>query len=363
VCQRSGPLAGACTQCSATNAAACGGLKPTCLPALGICGCDAAAAAACGTDVGLVCNGPGGFCVPGCTADPGAGCPAGAACTNVTAGVGQCASSAEGGAGCATDASCAAPLPHCDVSVTGGRCVQCLGDGDCGAGLVCDPTTKVCVECAPGHAQACRADGTGSRCSTRGECGCADDTDCGAATSGRVCDATTGRCVPGCRGAGGNVCPDAQACSSSTSAVGQCQAPSLPDGGTSGDASTDAGASGGSGAGGTGGGLDASAGAGGSGLDASAGAGGAPDAAMDVAGSSGMAGAGGSSGGGAAGTSGGAAGTGASADGGPITVGPDGYLAGGGCHCDAGGAGGSRTSLAWLAALGLLAARRRRSRP
>ncbi|EYF07083.1 isopeptide-forming domain-containing fimbrial protein [Chondromyces apiculatus] len=48
---------------------------------------------------------------------------------------------------------------------------------------------------------------------------CTQDTDC---AQGQVCDTEAGICVPGCRGEGGNACPDGQVCSSTDSSVGTC---------------------------------------------------------------------------------------------------------------------------------------------
>src|SRR5204863_271304 len=129
-CQRSGALRGACTECSASNAALCGGVKPVCVPDLGVCGC---------------------------------------------------------------------------------------------AGPSDDPS--------------CRAADSGLTCSR----------DCGGAPFGRVCDATTSGCVPGCRGTGGNGCPSEQVCSSMTDAIGRCDVAPATDGGADGrtdggDGSTDGGA-------------------------------------------------------------------------------------------------------------------------
>ena len=57
-------------------------------------------------------------------------------------------------------------------------------------------------------------------------CGCATDGDCGSATSGRVCDATTRRCVAGCSASPTrNHCPAGQFCTSSDATgatVGTC---------------------------------------------------------------------------------------------------------------------------------------------
>lgn len=49
---------------------------------------------------------------------------------------------------------------------------------------------------------------------------CTMDSMCGSMTSGLVCD--MGRCAFGCRGMGGNTCPDPLFCSSTTMAVGMC---------------------------------------------------------------------------------------------------------------------------------------------
>ena len=58
---------------------------------------------------------------------------------------------------------------------------------------------------------------------TDGRCGCLADADCGSVTSGRVCDASTSRCVPGCRGTGGNGCVNEMVCSSTTDEIGGCR--------------------------------------------------------------------------------------------------------------------------------------------
>ncbi|MFO0650315.1 MAG: MopE-related protein [Polyangiales bacterium] len=55
-------------------------------------------------------------------------------------------------------------------------------------------------------------------------CGCATDADCGNATSGRICNAETRRCVDGCAvGTGRNGCPTGQFCTSNDPArTGAC---------------------------------------------------------------------------------------------------------------------------------------------
>jgi hypothetical protein len=57
------------------------------------------------------------------------------------------------------------------------------------------------------------------------DCSGTDDTRCGAPDSGAVCDAATSKCVPGCRGMGGNGCPAGKVCSSTDNTVGTCDDP------------------------------------------------------------------------------------------------------------------------------------------
>ncbi|HEV3030885.1 MAG TPA: hypothetical protein VG319_04545 [Polyangia bacterium] len=331
-CQKAGPLAGACTECSATNQAQCGGAQPQCLVAIGLCGC--ATDAACGAaSSGLICSGPNGFCVPGCGPSHN-GCAANATCVGVSAGVGHCATAG----GCTADADCASLLPRCDTTESVDTCVQCLLDKDCPPPFVCATGTQTCVECTATNQSACRADLGGARCVSGDSCGCAMDADCGATTSGRVCDATTARCVPGCRATGGNGCPTSLLCTSAGNDIGVCQPrPVVTDGGADGPidapSSTDAA---------EGGAIDGPAGDLPS--DAVVGA----DAPVDV---SLIDGAGGTSDSGGAGAGGGA-GYGAGG----------GYIAGGGCRCDAGGSGRSPATFLTLALaiVGAVVRRRRR---
>ncbi|MGD8861371.1 MAG: DUF3344 domain-containing protein [Myxococcales bacterium] len=55
---------------------------------------------------------------------------------------------------------------------------------------------------------------------------CSTDQDCGEMFSGLIC--VDGTCVEGCRGEGGNVCPDGEYCSSMDGAAGQCLPLRLP---------------------------------------------------------------------------------------------------------------------------------------
>lgn len=117
-------------------------------------------------------------------------------------------------------------------------CTGCTNDSDCGgatSGRVCDETSRACVD-------GCRGQGgngcsSGKVCSSNtaaiGTCvdapsdagaACTTDLDCGDAVSGRVCNEALGVCADGCRGQGGNGCSNGQMCSSETNAIGTCAA-------------------------------------------------------------------------------------------------------------------------------------------
>ncbi len=108
--------------------------------------------------------------------------------------------------------------------------LSCFADVDCGnpvSGMVCD--AGACVPgCRGAEGNACPY---GEVCSSTdasiGVCTdapneCAQDADCGAADSGRVCDIAARLCQAGCRGAAGNGCPAGSFCVSETSALGLC---------------------------------------------------------------------------------------------------------------------------------------------
>jgi len=335
-----GFLAGSCSECTATNTTLCNPLEPVCLLDLGICGC--ATDQSCGAvDSGLVCSGAGGLCQPGCGPAPRNGCPAGQSCSTSAGSADQCIAPT----GCASDNDCTTPLPRCDTGAA--RCVGCLGDTDCPAPMLCDGATHTCLECTTTETQNCGADLAGRLCLPGGKCGCAQDSDCGGPTSGRVCDPGSSRCVPGCRGSGGNKCPAGEPCSSTTTDIGSCNGQQPADGGTGG---ADGGAP-------RDGGTDARGGDAGQGgrdagrIDASADAGGRlPDA-----GTGGVGGGGGTSGDAGPGTDGGGRDAGGANQGG--------YIAGGGCACTA-AAESTPTSLVTFAVFLFLAigwARRRQS--
>lgn len=220
-CNGSGPLAGACTECSASNKKLClAPSKPECLTTLGLCGCDALDGdSECGDSMsGLVCNAGVGICIPGCSTAPlRNGCPTGQTCSRMDGTIGICAVPM-----CSGDGDCANPTPRCDMS-NPRACVQCLGDGDCKVPApVCNLTNKTCVECTSSNSAACSAAVSGSRCLSNNTCGCQADGECGGLTSGRICDSGIEKCSPGCRGTGGNGCPPGFQCTSTTNAIGRC---------------------------------------------------------------------------------------------------------------------------------------------
>jgi uncharacterized repeat protein (TIGR01451 family) len=132
---------------------------------------------------------------------------------------------------CASDADCHEPSrPACQPNGTCNECsasnhVRCVDPEP-----VCDVTSGTCTLCTPGpggDASECVDDPEGPRCVPGvgvNHCGCFVDADCGGAPSGRVCAASVEVCVDGCRGAGGNGCPEGFVCTSSDTTIGQCQA-------------------------------------------------------------------------------------------------------------------------------------------
>jgi hypothetical protein len=278
-----------------------------------------------------VCTGAGGLCQPGCGPAPRNGCPAGQSCLTAAGSADQCIAPT----GCASDNDCSPPLSKCDTAAA--RCVACLGDADCPAPMICDGATHTCLECTTSDTQNCGVDLAGRQCLPGGKCGCTQDSDCGGTTSGRVCDAVSSRCVPGCRGSGGNKCPAGEPCSSTTTEIGRCNGQPSTDGGTGGvdggatrdggaDArGTDAGNGGRDGGRTDGGRID------GGRIDASPDAGGRlPDAGRDA-----PTGAGGAGGEGGTSHDAGSAADGGAHDGAGANQG--GYIAGGGCACTAAG--------------------------
>jgi Cys-rich repeat protein len=90
---------------------------------------------------------------------------------------------------CASDGDCGGNRPYCDTAL--GRCIECVGNSNCGGGEVCDSVSG-----------SCRA-----TCSTSGDCGqntpycaprgvcvhCVGDGNCSGGQP--YCDTTVDRCV------------------------------------------------------------------------------------------------------------------------------------------------------------------------
>jgi|GEM_PF-1137933 len=135
-----------------------------CVPDNGGCTfCEQAPELCCNDAEGEICDQESGFCVD----------PTGDECTPQTA-----------------DADCL-PNQQCDSL---GRCVQCLTDGDCGPGTVCNVATGSCFSEQSG----CESDedcDNGRRCNGLGECTvpqCESDGEC--SDSREVCDLATFTC-------------------------------------------------------------------------------------------------------------------------------------------------------------------------
>lgn len=157
---------------------------------------------------------------------------------------------------CGSDADCPPKAPHCDP--TAHVCVPCKSDADCSlpSAPACQPDGS-CGECSAANVSLCtppdslcntsvgecapcyvNADGTSVGCenalegvvcitSTGGtaHCGCDSDADCGLVHSGRVCDPSSSMCIDGCRGLGGNLCPEGEVCTSTDTSIGACMTP------------------------------------------------------------------------------------------------------------------------------------------
>ena len=156
--------------------------------------------------------------------------------------------------GCITDSDCKSPAsPACQPNGSCGQCSQNNGKLCLGATPACDATQGICVLCTlgtMGDTKVCTTDPKGPLCvagmSDTVHCGCLQDSDCGGPKSGSVCDSVPQTCVTGCRGMGGNGCPDDKVCSSTDNTIGMC-GPKLE-----GTSSTSSGVGGSDGAGGGG---------------------------------------------------------------------------------------------------------------
>jgi uncharacterized repeat protein (TIGR01451 family) len=86
------------------------------------------------------------------------------------------------------------------------------------------------TSCTPNNPQACASASAGSVCLPSGQCGCAHDSDCGGADSGRTCDPSSQACTDGCRGSGTG-CPAGETCNAQGTQAGACVG-AADDGGT-----------------------------------------------------------------------------------------------------------------------------------
>lgn len=147
---------------------------------------------------------------------------------------------------CLEDADCAKPgEPRCDTALH--ICAPCGGDFGLDVPLAClDPSLPACqtsgvrvgecTECSGTNASRCELDKPVCRLD-EARCGCLADTDCGSATSGRVCEEA---CRDGCRAFAGNGCAMGMVCTSADDHPGSCVLPDAgqaSDGGVWGDAS------------------------------------------------------------------------------------------------------------------------------
>ncbi|MEI8258029.1 MAG: VWA domain-containing protein, partial [Deltaproteobacteria bacterium] len=220
-----------CRSCAATD---CGGATPVCATMGAFNGgcvqCEPGMSAAC-TGATAVCNAATDRCV---------GCATGADCSGGTP---VCDPTAHTCRACVA-ADCTGTTPVCVASGTfAGNCEQCAAGSTAactGATPTCDTVIDRCVLCVPGptgDASACATQTSGHACVAAATttdpafCGCVADSDCGGATSGRICEATTHLCIDGCwSGTGHNGCPVTEVCNSTSATVpGHCGAVCITD--------------------------------------------------------------------------------------------------------------------------------------
>jgi hypothetical protein len=204
-----------------------------------------------GQNSGMVCDPDQNVCLAGCRGSKGNGCSGNLTCTSQDAAIGACV-------GCLSDVTCGNPksgsvcdpVKHaCQVGCRGeggngcsgnlvctsqdssiGTCAGCTSDKDCGgpsSGVICDPSTQACqIGCHDGSGNGCAG---GLVCLAQhdgaGQCvGCLDDSNCGDAKSGIVCEQSSHACVAGCRGSDGNGCSSSLVCTSTSATIGSCAA-------------------------------------------------------------------------------------------------------------------------------------------
>lgn len=155
-----------------------------------------------------------------CDGETDEGFALGEACS---AGLGQCAAfgelacDADGGVTC--DATPGAPAPEICADSLDQDC-DGVADNGCGGGGGDGGT---------GGSGGGSGGGLGGNGGGTGVAPCSEDADCGGPQSGKICDASKGICIDGCR-ATGNGCPAGLVCSSTTG-IGVCEEDEAPSAG------------------------------------------------------------------------------------------------------------------------------------
>jgi len=155
-----------------------------------------------------------------CDGETDEGFALGEACS---AGLGQCAAfgelacDADGGVVC--DATPGAPAPEICADSLDQDC-DGVADNGCGGGGGDGGT---------GGSGGGSGGGLGGNGGGTGVAPCSEDADCGGPQSGKICDASKGICIDGCR-ATGNGCPAGLVCSSTTG-IGVCEEDEAPSAG------------------------------------------------------------------------------------------------------------------------------------
>ncbi len=209
--------AGQCVQCRVSND--CPATAPDCSAANACTGCkNSNDCTRFNTGFVALCNPGNGACVS---------CLSNSNCTSaapVCNGSNSCI-------GCSKDSDCSlypnAPACQLAGSNNPGQCHQCSRDNTSlcgGATPACNFADGQCQLCTVGSADlgassvGCAGNPVGTACVGSGSavsCGCAQDSDCGGPTSGRICDQMSHKCNDGCsRAPGRNDCAAGQFCTS-----------------------------------------------------------------------------------------------------------------------------------------------------
>jgi clumping factor A len=114
----------------------------------------------------------------------------------------------------------------CNDKATDNSRMQCLADADMGASVTSPVNADTDYGGIIDGKEDRNHDGVVSANETNpnnpaDDVECATDSDCGPADSGKICIA--GACAPGCRGTGGNSCPEGQRCTSTDGKPGTCK--------------------------------------------------------------------------------------------------------------------------------------------